>query len=379
MRMVDAKSEAQKIAFSPLTFQAVRAALNLGIFKVLDDAGKDGLSLAEMENKLNLGHYAVSTLIEVLESAGIVSAKGGGLYAASKIVRCFLYDSMTRVNMDFVNDVCYQGAFYLQESFENGKPEGLKVFGGWSTVYQALSQLPQRARGSWFAFDHFYSDNAFQDVIKIIMSENPKNVFDVGCNTGKFELALFAKGFKGNITLLDLPQQLEKAKENLQAARYAGKCVFYPIDILKKGTEFPGTKFPETEFPGNAVATGEESGIAFEAAKNGINSPDIILMSQFLDCFSKEEIILILKKAQAVMSANSKLYILEPFWDNQKFSAAKLSLTHTSLYFTAIANGNSKMYAQTEMEECVFKAGLKILKVRKNIGSYEYTLLECGK
>ena len=180
MRMVDAKSEAQKIAFSPLTFQAVRAALNLGIFKVLDDAGKDGLSLAEMENKLNLGHYAVSTLIEVLESAGIVSAKGGGLYAASKIVRCFLYDSMTRVNMDFVNDVCYQGAFYLQESFENGKPEGLKVFGGWPTVYQALSQLPQRARGSWFAFDHFYSDNAFEDVIKIILSENPKNVFDVG-------------------------------------------------------------------------------------------------------------------------------------------------------------------------------------------------------
>lgn len=374
MRMVDAKSEAQKIAFSPLTFQAVRAALNLGIFKVLDDAGKDGLSLAEMENKLNLGHYAVSTLIEVLESAGIVSAKGGGLYAASKIVRCFLYDSMTRVNMDFVNDVCYQGAFYLQESFENGKPEGLKVFGGWPTVYQALSQLPQRARGSWFAFDHFYSDNAFEDVIKIILSENPENVFDVGCNTGKFELALFAKGFKGNITLLDLPQQLEKAKENLQAAGYAGKCVFYPIDILKKGTKFPGTKFPES-----AVAAGEKNGIAFEAAKNGVNGPDIILMSQFLDCFSKEEIILILKKAQAVMSANSKLYILEPFWDNQKFSAAKLSLTHTSLYFTAIANGNSKIYAQTEMEECVFKAGLKILKVRKNIGSHEYTLLECGK
>ena len=374
MRMVDAKSEAQKIAFSPLTFQAVRAALNLGIFKVLDDAGKDGLSLAEMENKLNLGHYAVSTLIEVLESAGIVSAKGGGLYAASKIVWCFLYDSMTRVNMDFVNDVCYQGAFYLQESFENGKPEGLKVFGGWPTVYQALSQLPQRARGSWFAFDHFYSDNAFEDVIKIILSENPENVFDVGCNTGKFELALFAKGFKGNITLLDLPQQLEKAKENLQAAGYAGKCVFYPIDILKKGTKFPGT-----EFPGSAVAAGEENGIAFEAAKNGVNGPDIILMSQFLDCFSKKEIILILKKAQAVMSANSKLYILEPFWDNQKFSAAKLSLTHTSLYFTAIANGNSKIYAQTEMEECVFKAGLKILKVRKNIGSHEYTLLECGK
>ena len=72
-----------------------------------------------------------------------------------------------------------------------------------------------------------------------------------------------------------------------------------------------GTKFPGTEFFGSAVAAGEKNGIAFEAAKNGVNGPDIILMSQFLDCFSKEEIILILKKAQAVMSANSKLYILE--------------------------------------------------------------------
>jgi Methylase involved in ubiquinone/menaquinone biosynthesis len=347
MKMVDAKSEAQKIAFAPLTFQAARAALNLGILKILDDAGKEGIAAPEIESRLSLPYYTVTTLLEVMESAGIINAKDGK-YFSTKVVQCFLYDQMTKINMDFVHDVCYQGAFYLQESFENSKPEGLKVFGNWKTVYEGLSQLPQQVQKSWFAFDHFYSDNAFNDVIKIILEKNPARVFDVGCNTGKFELALFSKGFNGRMTLLDLPQQLKRAEENLKAAGFAESCEFYPTDVLKKETKFP-------------------------------ESPDAVLMSQFLDCFSKDEIISIIEKAAAVMTEKSKLYILEPFWDNQKFEAAKLSLTHTSLYFTAIANGNSKMYSRAEMEECVKSAGLKVSKTHENVGNHEYTLLECGK
>lgn len=360
MKMVDAKSQAQKIAFAPLTFQAVRTALNLGILKVLDDssesvcnaAGKagdvSGISAAEIEKKLSLDHYTVSTLLEVLESADIITVKDG-LYSSTKVVQCLLYDQMTQINMNFVHDVCYQGAFYLQESFVNGKPEGLKVFGDWPTVYEGLSRLPEHVQKSWFAFDHFYSDNAFNDVIKIILENAPKLVFDVGCNTGKFELALFSKGYKGNVILIDLPQQLRRAEENLKAAGFGKQSLFYSADVLKDETKFPDT------------------------------SPDAVLMSQFLDCFSKEEIISIIKKAEAVMTEKSRLFILEPFWDNQKFEAAKLSLTHTSLYFTAIANGNSKMYSQAEMEECAAKAGLKVIKVHQDIGNHEYTLLECGK
>ncbi|MDR1123362.1 MAG: class I SAM-dependent methyltransferase, partial [Elusimicrobiota bacterium] len=266
---------------------------------------------------------------------------------ATKTAQCFLYDDMTRVNMDFVNDVCYQGAFYLKESFENGRPEGLKVFGGWDTVYEGLAALPPQVRKSWFAFDHFYSDNAFEDIIKIILTQNPREVFDAGCNTGKFELAFFKAGFKGRMTLLDLPRQLAAARQNLEAAGFAGNCAFYPINMLDEKTKFPP-------------------------------APDAVLMSQFLDCFAPREIVMIIKKAAAVMGKDSRLYILEPFWDNQRFEAAKLALTHTSLYFTAIANGNSKMYSQSELENCIKQAGLKLLKARQNIGAHEYTLLECG-
>jgi hypothetical protein len=347
--MVDAKSLAQKIAFSPLTFQAVRACLKFGVFKAVDDAAKNGASCKEVESKLNVSHYTVSTLLEAVSAAGILEEKDGK-YFSTKVAQMFLYDEMTMINFNFVNDVCYRGAFYLTESFEKGKPEGLKVFGNWPTVYEGLSELPQNVKKSWFAFDHFYSDNAFNDVIKIILAKNPKVVYDVGANTGKFELAIFSKNYGGTVVLCDLPRQLACAKENLSAAGYEKNCVFSPIDVLAADSRF--------FVPSSQLV------------------PDAILMSQFLDCFSKEEIISILKKAAAIMSPQTRLYILEPFWDEQKFDAAKLSLTHTSLYFTAIANGNSKMYASEEMQDCSLKAGLKIAEVHKNIGRHEYSLLE---
>ncbi|WP_428898326.1 Methyltransferase domain-containing protein [Parelusimicrobium proximum] len=344
MKMTDAKSLAQRIAFAPLTFQAVRAMLELGILKAVDDS-EGGADVKEIMEKTAQNYYTVTTLLEVGLFTDIFEEKDGR-YTATKVAQCFLYDEMTKVNTDFVHDVCYEGGYYLKESFEKGKPEGLKVFGPWKTVYEGLSKLPERVQKSWFAFDHFYSDNAFADVIKIINSRSPKRVFDVGCNTGKFELAFLSSGFKGEMVLLDLPGQLSKAEQNLKAAGHGAQCTFCPVDVLKE----------ETKFPGNA---------------------DGILMSQFLDCFSREEIISILKKGARSMHADSRLYILEPFWDDQRFSAAKLSLTHTSLYFTCIANGNSKMYSAGEMEDCVRQAGLEIAASHKNIGSHEYTLLEC--
>lgn len=346
IKMVDAKSLAQRIAFAPLTFQAVRAMLSFGLIKIID-ASPDGLTLEEIKKECAQSHYTITTLLEVGLFTDIFELDGER-YKTTKTAQCFLYDTMTKVNMDFVQDVCYEGAFYLKDSFQNARPEGLKVFGNWPTVYEGLSSLPQKVKQSWFAFDHFYSDNAFTDVIKIIMSRSPRRVFDVGCNTGKFESAFFSSGFSGEVTLVDLPQQLAVAKKNMVEKGYDKQCVFYPADVLKAETVLP-------------------------------QNPDAVLMSQFLDCFSAEQIISIIKKAAAVMGPQTRLYILEPFWNEQRFQAAKLSLTHTSLYFTAIANGVSKMYSSSEMESFVEAAGLKLAKKHSDIGAHEYTLLECSK
>jgi SAM-dependent methyltransferase len=239
--------------------------------------------------------------------------------------------------------------FYLQDSLQSGKPEGLKVFGSFKTIYEGLSQLPQNVLNSWLAFDHFYSNIAFENTIEIILSKNPKVIFDVGCNNGQFESAIFKKGYLGKIVLLDLKPQLDAARENLKSENLDNSIAFYPIDILKADEPFPQDP-----------------------------APDIILMSQFLDCFSQEQIISILEKARASMHKNTSCCILEPFWDAQKFDSAKLSLSHTSLYFTAMANGCSKMYTSSQMIEIIKKSHLQISKIHNNIGDFQYSLIECG-
>ena len=86
---------------------------------------------------------------------------------------------------------------------------------------------------------------------------------------------------------------------------------------------------------------------------------DAIFMSQFLDCFSPSQIVSLVTRARSAMDSNASLYILETFWDRQRHEAATFSLHNTSLYFTCLANGNSKMYHSREMKECVDAAGLR--------------------
>lgn len=68
-------------------------------------------------------------------------------------------------------------------------------------------------------------------------------------------------------------------------------------------------------------------------------------MSQFLDCFSPDQIVTMLGNVAQVMKPGARLCIMELFWDAQKFEAASFSLNATSLYFTCMANGNSRFYS----------------------------------
>ena len=95
---------------------------------------------------------------------------------------------------------------------------------------------------------------------------------------------------------------------------------------------------------------------------------DAIWMSQFLDCFSMDEIVTILLRARQAMHQHTRLFIMETLWDRQKYETAAFCLTMTSLYFTALANGNSKMYHTEDMQYCLEKAGLEIERIYDHLG-----------
>ena len=63
-----------------------------------------------------------------------------------------------------------------------------------------------------------------------------------------------------------------------------------------------------------------------------------------------------------------RLFIMEALWDRQRFEPAAFCLTMTSLYFTALANGNSKMYHSDDFIRLIDEAGLGVEEIHDNLG-----------
>ena len=146
---------------------------------------------------------------------------------------------------------------------------------------------------------------------------------------------------------MDLPGQLGMAKTRIEQEGLIEQVSFLPVNILDEKEKIP-------------------------------KGFDAIWMSQFLDCFSEAEIVSILSRCHESLDDSGCIIIMEPFWDKQQHEVAAFCLQQTSLYFTAIANGNSQMYSAEVFLTCIDKAGFEVVEETDNI-SLSQTLLKCRK
>ncbi|MFB9215988.1 methyltransferase [Vibrio sinaloensis] len=340
---LEAKTEAQKLSFAPIVFHTARTLRDLGVLAALDKVGKKGLSAPEIAEQTGVSEYGVKVLLDMAISAHIVTWEKPN-YCLANLGFFLLHDGMTKANMDFTADVCYAAMMHLTEAITEGKPAGLKELGDWETIYQGLSTLPAKAKESWFQFDHFYSDRSFPILLEEVFKSEPKKIVDIGGNTGKWAMQCCAHNAEVEITIVDLPQQLEMAMSNAKAKGFADRVNPFPANMLDKQQSLP-------------------------------ERADIWWMSQFLDCFSPMEILSILQRVKQQLGPDDSVYILELFWDAQKYDAASYSLNATSLYFTCLANGNSRFYRSDDFLEIIDAAGLVIEERTDNIG-LGHTLLK---
>jgi O-methyltransferase domain len=343
---LEAKGIAQWIAFGPVIFQVARVMRNTGVLRVLLEKGSPGLTENEIREQVDLPAYGLRVLLESALGIGMV-VLNDEKYTITKTGTYIHNDPLTNVNMNFIHDICYKGLFALDKSIETGRPEGLKEFGNWDTIYEGLSSLPAQVQKSWFAFDHFFSDLAFPPALSKVYDGSIRKILDIGGNTGKWAIA--SAGFVKDIeiTIMDLPGQLEVAREKVKQAGLSDRISFYPANLLDEKTVFP-------------------------------KGFDAIWMSQFLDCFSEQEIVSILNRCYEAISEDQYVLILEAFWDTQRFETAAFCLQQTSIYFTAMANGNSQMYHSEVFIRCVEQAGFAVEERIDDIG-LSHTLLKCKK
>lgn len=146
---------------------------------------------------------------------------------------------------------------------------------------------------------------------------------------------------------MDLPQQLALMREAVAGKPGAERIHGHPANLLDDSVPFP-------------------------------QGFDAVWMSQFLDCFSEDEVTAILRRAREALNPDGTLYIMEPFWDRQQYETAAYTLTQTSVYFTAMANGNSKIYHSADMLRCAENAGLTIEKIDDGIG-VGHSIVHCRR
>lgn len=344
---LEAISKAQFLAFAPYIFQASVLLRDRGILKAVEASRQEGITQEALEQVVPMSSYGLRILLEAGLGIGLVIRREGR-YMLTKLGHFFLNDNMTRVNTDFMRDVCYDGAQDLGTSIDEGRPAGLRHLGeNWETIYPYLTQLPGKASESWFAFDHYYSDNAFPEALPVVFSGRPRRILDIGGNTGKFTLCCLQHNTAVELGIVDLAPQLKVARQNVDAAGYTGRVSYHEHNLLD-----PATRLPE--------------------------GYDTMWMSQFLDCFADEEIVSILRKCHDALPEGGRVFINETFWDRQRFTASALSLQMTSLYFTTMANGNSQMYDSAVFLKLVEKAGFRIRHSYDNVG-LSHTILELEK
>ena len=187
---------------------------------------------------------------------------------------------------------------------------------------------------------NFHSDSAYQAALDVIREKNIRYFLDIGGNTGRFTFKALKTWPKSKACIVDLPEQITLMKHNSTLSSVADRIDTYPINWLDK------------------------------SSKPLINKNiDLIRMSQFLDCFSREQAISILKRVHSLASEKqATIAILEPLVDKQRNSAATLSIASTSLYFSCLANGNSKFFTSKELKEIIDEAGLQIVSIHEPLG-----------
>ena len=331
-----ARLEVEKLAFGPFAFQAARILKKRGILNAVEKGGKKGKTLEEIKDAVDMSKYGISILLDAAESIGAVKIKKDR-FAITKMGSLLLYDKVADIHFNLTQHVCYQGMYFLEDSIDNKKPEGLKVFGDWETIYDAVPHLPDKSKSSWLNFDHFFSSRSFPEALPIVFSNKPKKILDIGGNTGKWAIKCASYNPDVAITIADLPDQLNDAEKYIKNSPYSDRIDFFPINLLDHIKELPANY-------------------------------DAIWMSQFLDCFQPDDIISILKRAKNSLNENGRIYIMDLFVDKQSYNIARYCLNMVTLYFTALANGKSRMYHFSDMINFIEKAGLRVVKNYKKIG-----------
>ena len=214
-----------------LGFQAVLAALRLGIFPALSERPQDTAALA---SSLELDERGTSVLLAALEPLGYVAREGDGApWRITEMTRRWILDPKGPQLGDlfaYFDDMAARWA-QLPEAIRSGKPAlSLEDWyaqrpGGWR-VYHAGMRAVARLL-------------APEVLSRLRLARPPERLLDLGGSHGLFSARLCQKYPQLSATIYDHEGAREIARETAQAEGVDDRCFFVAGDFVTQEIE-PG-------------------------------------------------------------------------------------------------------------------------------------------
>ena len=308
-------------------FQVIRAGIELGIFKILNE--NTGLDLNEVMELTHLCEHSAILQMDCMEKMGLVLRINGKYFNCEAIKKSFDSNEFEVIcsMAGMYTYIMRPGQTNYVESLIQNKNIGLKNIPGiGETLYERLSNNLELNKIFYYYMETF-SKFINPYLIKNLDLENVNNFLDVGGGGGNNAIAIAQKNQKMQVTLIDMPHVRGLAEDNFKK------------NGLDSRAKFHGGDFFKDEFP---------------------KDQDLITFIHQLVIWSPKQNKELLKKAYDSLNEDGRVVIFSSMGDHPKNS---LTASLFSVYFKSLASGEGRMYPSRDYEKWLIDSGFSKVEI----------------
>ena len=252
--------------------QAIRAAVELGVFESLPASAQD------IERSLELADSTGSRLMRALAELSLVWSDDGGVYHCAEkgaLLQRSHPLSLTDAALLWGGET-YEAWAKAEYSLRTGRSAFRKLYG--QTLFEHLRDRPEQLRSSHRAFAS-YARHDYQSLAEACDFGVHDHILDAGGGTGELAFALLRTYPDLTVMVMDLPEVVRDAET---PDELKGRCLFAPVDLFEQW----------------------------------LVRSDAVVLARVLHDWPNDDAVRILARAREAMSTGGTLYVVEMMLDD---------------------------------------------------------------
>ena len=262
--------------------QAIRAAVELGVFESLPASAQD------IERSLELADAVGSRLMRALAELSLVWSDDGGVYHCTE--KGALLQRSHPLSLagaaSLRGSETYAAWAEAEYSFRTGRSAFRKLYG--QNLFERLRDRPEQLRSSHRAFAS-YARHDYQSLVTSLDFGIHDHILDAGGGTGELAFVLLRAYPDLTGTVMDLPEVVREAEPSDELK---GRCRFAPGDLFE-------------QWPVRS---------------------DAVVLARVLHDWPDDEAVRILARAREAMPTGGTLYVIEIMLDDDTSAGGLLDL-----------------------------------------------------